>query len=188
MIDAIANWHLILVHYTVALLSVSTTLCAIAALIKNRKISLANRLGIHDYRSDVLQNDKARIAQKYKGKGRMVTIVGDGINDATSLNSTHIGIAMGSRTDLTIEIALVTSVKGDLVKCVNAIELSRATMSNIKQNVFLAFIYGAPIAAGALYPFLAILLSHIFAAAAISLTSVSVIGNALRLNLKGVDL
>lgn len=153
--------------------------------------SVADKLGINDYRADVLPNDKARIVQEYKNKGCMVAMVGDGINDAPALSSAHVGIAMGSGTDVAMESAGVTLVKGDLLKCVSAIELSRATMSNIRQNLFLAFVYnalGVPIAAGALYPFLGILLSPIFAAAAMSLSSVSVIGNALRLNLKRVDL
>ena len=153
--------------------------------------SVADKLGINDYRADVLPNDKARIVQEYKNKGCMVAMVGDGINDAPALSSAHVGIAMGSGTDVAMESAGVTLVKGDLLKCVSAIELSRATMSNIRQNLFLAFVYnalGVPIAAGALYPFLGILLSPIFAAAAMSLSSVSVICNALRLNLKRVDL
>jgi len=153
--------------------------------------SVADKLGIHDYRADVLPNDKARIVQEYKNKGCKVAMVGDGINDAPALSSAHVGIAMGSGTDVAMESAGVTLVKGDLLKCVSAIKLSRATMSNIRQNLFLAFIYnalGVPIAAGALYLFLGILLSPIFAAAAMSLSSVSVIGNALRLNLKRVDL
>jgi Cu+-exporting ATPase len=153
--------------------------------------SVADRLGIHDYRADVLPNDKARVVQEYKDKGCMVAMVGDGINDAPALSSAHVGIAMGSGTDVAMESAGVTLVKGDLLKCVSAIELSRATMSNIRQNLFLAFVYnalGVPIAAGVLYPFLGVLLSPIFAAAAMSLSSVSVIGNALRLNLKRLDL
>lgn len=153
--------------------------------------SVADKLGINDYRADVLPNDKARIVQEYKNKGCKVAMVGDGINDAPALSSAHVGIAMGSGTDVAMESAGVTLVKGDLLKCVSAIELSRATMSNIRQNLFLAFVYnalGVPIAAGALYPFLGILLSPIFAAAAMSLSSVSVIGNALRLNLKRIDL
>ena len=153
--------------------------------------SVADKLGINDYRADVLPNDKARIVQEYKNKGCKVAMVGDGINDAPALSSAHVGIAMGSGTDVAMESAGVTLVKGDLLKCVSAIELSRATMSNIRQNLFLAFVYnalGVPIAAGALYPFLGILLSPIFAAAAMSLSSVSVICNALRLNLKRVDL
>lgn len=153
--------------------------------------SVADKLSIHDYRADVLPNDKAKIVQEYKDKGCMVAMVGDGINDAPALSSAHVGIAMGSGTDVAMESAGVTLVKGDLLKCLSAIELSRATMTNIRQNLFLAFVYnalGIPIAAGALYPFLGILLSPIFAAAAMSLSSVSVIGNALRLNLKRVDL
>ena len=151
--------------------------------------SVADRLGIHDYRADVLPNDKARIVQEYKDKGCKVAMVGDGINDAPALSSAHVGIAMGNGTDVAMESAGVTLVKGDLLKCVSAIELSRATMSNIRQNLFLAFAYnalGIPIAAGVLYPFLGVLLSPIFAAAAMSLSSISVIGNALRLNFKRV--
>lgn len=153
--------------------------------------SVATRLGIRDYAADVLPNDKARIVQEYKDKGCMVAMVGDGINDATALSSAHVSIAMGSGTDVAMESAGVILVKGDLLKCISAIELSRATMSNIRQNLFLAFVYnalGVPIAAGALYPFFGVLLSPIFAAVAMSLSSISIIGNALRLNLKRLDL
>lgn len=153
--------------------------------------SVADQLGIHQYRADVLPNDKAQIVQDYKDKGLRVAMVGDGINDAPALSTADVGIAMGSGSDIAMESAGVTLVKGDLRKCVSALKLSRATMGNIRQNLFLAFIYnviGIPIAAGLLYPFFGILLSPIFAAAAMSLSSVSVIGNALLLNLKRIDL
>lgn len=149
--------------------------------------SVADKLGIHDFRADILPEDKAKIVQEYKDNGHKVAMAGDGINDAPALSSAHVGIAMGSGTDVAIESSGITLVKGDLLRLVGAINLSHAVMNNIRQNLFLAFVYnacGVPIAAGLLYPFFGILLSPIFAAAAMSLSSVSVIGNALRLNLK----
>ncbi len=152
--------------------------------------SVAGKLGIQHFRSDVLPEDKAKIVKKYKDEGYIVAMAGDGINDAPALSSAHVGIAMGSGTDVAIESAGVTLVKGDLDRIVSAINLSHAVMSNIRQNLFLAFVYnasGVPIAAGILYPFFGILLSPIFAAAAMSLSCLSVISNALRLNKNQVN-
>lgn len=152
--------------------------------------SVADQLNIDEYKADILPEDKAKIIQEYKDKGRIVAMAGDGINDAPALSSAHVGIAMGTGTDVAIESAGITLIKGDLLKLIDAIDLSRATINNIRQNLFLAFIYnaiGVPIAAGILYPFFGILLSPIFAAVAMSLSSVSVISNALRLNLKQFD-
>ncbi len=153
--------------------------------------AVADQLGISEYIADVLPNDKARVVQEYKDRGCKVVMIGDGINDAPALSTAHVGIAMGNGTDVAMESAGVTLVKGDLLKCISAINLSRATMRNIRQNLFLALVYnacGVPIAAGILYPIWGLLLSPIFAAAAMSLSSVSVIGNALRLNFKRIDL
>jgi P-type Cu+ transporter len=145
--------------------------------------AVAAKLGIDQVLAEVLPDEKAA-EKRLQEKGLMVAMAGDGINDAPALAQAHVGIAMGTGTDVAMESAGVTLVKGDLIGIVRARKLSRATMTNIKQNLFFAFIYnslGVPVAAGVLYPFFGILLSPIIAAAAMSLSSVSVVGNALRL-------
>ena len=151
--------------------------------------AVAGELGIDEVVADVLPADKESVVRRLQEEGRMVAMAGDGINDAPSLARAHVGIAMGGGSDIAMESAQVTLVKGDLKGLVSAISLSRATMRNIKQNLFFAFIYNAlsvPIAAGALFPFLGIILSPMIAAAAMSLSSVSVISNALRLKGKAI--
>ncbi len=143
------------------------------------------RLGIDDVRAEILPDEKGAIVKELQDQGHMVAMAGDGINDAPALAQAHIGIAMGTGTDVAMESAGVTRVKGDLRGLVRARHLSRATMRNIRQNLFFAFAYnflGIPIAAGVLYPAFGLLLSPIIAGAAMSLSSVSVIGNALRLS------
>jgi P-type Cu+ transporter len=151
---------------------------------KRTAASVAKRLGIDEVEAEVLPEDKARIVQRLKSEGRVVAMAGDGVNDAPALTAADVGIAMGTGTDIAIESAGVTLVKGDLLGIARARRLSQATMSNIRQNLFFAFIYntaGIPLAAGVLYPFFGLLLSPIVAAAAMALSSVSVIANALRL-------
>ena len=146
--------------------------------------AVARRLGLDEVVAEVLPNQKAEIVKRFQSEGRKVAMAGDGINDAPALAQAQVGIAMGTGTDVAMESAGVTLVKGDLRGIVRAIRLSRATMKNIKQNLFFAFVYntiGVPIAAGVLYPFFGLLLSPMIAAAAMSFSSVSVIANALRL-------
>ncbi|MEN8135469.1 MAG: heavy metal translocating P-type ATPase [Thermodesulfobacteriota bacterium] len=146
--------------------------------------AVAARLDIDEVVAEVLPDEKAAAVKKFQDEGKVVSMAGDGINDAPALAQAQVGIAMGTGTDVAMESAGVTLVKGDLTGIVRARKLSRATMANIRQNLFFAFIYnslGVPIAAGVLYPLFGILLSPIIAAAAMSLSSVSVVGNALRL-------
>ncbi len=146
--------------------------------------AVATRLGIDEVIAGVLPDDKAAAVQALQRKGRVVAMAGDGINDAPALAQAQVGIAMGTGTDIAMESAGVTLVRGDLRGIVRARRLSDRTMANIRQNLFFAFAYntaGVPIAAGALYPLFGLLLSPMLAAAAMSLSSVSVIGNALRL-------
>jgi Cu+-exporting ATPase len=145
---------------------------------------VGRELQIDEVIAEVLPDQKAETIKRLQEGGHIVAMAGDGINDAPALAQAHVGIAMGTGTDVAMESAGVTLVKGDLRGIVRARILSRATMRNIKQNLFWAFVYnsiGVPIAAGILYPFLGILLSPMIAAAAMSFSSVSVIGNALRL-------
>jgi Cu+-exporting ATPase len=147
--------------------------------------AVAAKLGIDQVEAEVLPEDKSKIVERFRSQGRVVAMAGDGVNDAPALAAADVGIAMGTGTDVAMESAGVTLLKGDLRGIVRARHLSAATMANIRQNLFFAFVYnaaGVPVAAGVLYPFFGILLSPIIAAAAMALSSVSVIGNALRLN------
>jgi Cu+-exporting ATPase len=147
--------------------------------------AVAQKLGLDQVIAGVLPDQKADKVKALQGEGKRVAMAGDGVNDAPALAQAHVGIAMGTGTDVAMESAGVTLVKGDLNGIVRARQLSRATMRNIRQNLFFAFVYnslGVPIAAGILYPWFGILLSPMIAAAAMSLSSVSVISNALRLN------
>ena len=146
--------------------------------------SVARELGIDEFRAEVMPDEKIEIVKRLKASGAIVAMAGDGINDAPALAAADVGIAMGTGTDVAIESASITLVKGDLMGIVKAMHLSRAVMRNIRQNLFFAFIYnalGVPIAAGVLYPFFGVLLSPMIAGAAMSFSSVSVIANALRL-------
>ncbi|MGZ4732981.1 MAG: HAD-IC family P-type ATPase, partial [Terriglobales bacterium] len=146
--------------------------------------AVAKNLGIEDFEAEVLPDKKSEVVQWLQTKGRIVAMAGDGINDAPALAQADVGIAMGTGTDIAMESGGITLVKGDLSGIVRARKLSQATMRNIRQNLFFAFVYnslGVPIAAGVLYPFFGLLLSPILAAAAMSLSSVSVITNSLRL-------
>jgi Cu+-exporting ATPase len=146
--------------------------------------AVADKLGIDEVIAEVLPEQKAEKVRALQEAGNFVAMAGDGINDAPALAQAQVGIAMGTGTDVAMESAGVTLVKGDLNGIVRARKLSRATMRNIKQNLYFAFGYnalGIPIAAGVLYPFFGLLLSPMIAAAAMSFSSVSVIGNALRL-------
>jgi P-type Cu+ transporter len=146
--------------------------------------AIARQLNIEEFRAEVLPEEKAQLVERLQKEGRVVAMAGDGINDAPALAQADVGIAMGTGTDVAMESGGVTLVKGDLAGIVRARRLSHATMRNIRQNLFFAFLYnslGVPIAAGVLYPFFGVLLSPILAAAAMSFSSVSVIANALRL-------
>jgi Cu+-exporting ATPase len=146
--------------------------------------AVAAELGIDEFEAEILPDKKSEVVRRLQQRGRTVAMAGDGINDAPALAQADVGIAMGTGTDVAIESASVTLVKGDLAGIVRARKLSQATMRNIRQNLFFAFIYnllGVPIAAGVLYPFFGLLLSPILAAAAMSFSSVSVITNSLRL-------
>ena len=155
---------------------------------ENTAKAVADELGLASYKAGCLPEDKLKEIKKLQAEGKIVAMAGDGINDAPALAQADIGIAMGTGTDVAIESAKITLVKGDLQGIVKAKNLSHAVMKNIKQNLFFAFFYnvlGVPIAAGVLYPFFGILLSPMIAALAMSFSSVSVIVNALRLrNLK----
>jgi P-type Cu+ transporter len=146
--------------------------------------SVARELGIDEFQAEVMPDEKIEIVKRLKARNAIVAMAGDGINDAPALAAADVGIAMGTGTDVAIESANITLVKGDLIGIVKAMHLSRAVMRNIRQNLFFAFIYnalGVPIAAGILYPFFGVLLSPMIAGAAMSFSSVSVIANALRL-------
>ncbi len=146
--------------------------------------AVGRELGLDDLQADVLPQDKHRIVRALKQSGKIVAMAGDGVNDAPALAEADVGIAMGTGTEVAIQSAGITLVKGDLAGIVRARALSRATMRNIRQNLVFAFAYnivGVPVAAGILYPAFGIVLSPVVAALAMSLSSVSVIGNALRL-------
>ena len=151
---------------------------------KTTALAIAGKLGLDEVKAEVLPEEKVRIVRELQAEGRTVAMAGDGVNDAPALAQAHVGIAMGTGTDVAMESAGITLVKGDLRGIAKARRLSRATMRNIRQNLFFAFAYnaaGIPIAAGALFPLFGLLLSPMIASAAMSLSSISVIANALRL-------
>jgi hypothetical protein len=157
--------------------------------VTTQRISEADKLGLDEFVDEVMPEDKAGAVKRFQERGSIVAMAGDGINDGPALAQAQVGIAMGTGTDVAVESTRVTLVKGDLRGIVRAALLSKATMRNIKQNLFFAFIYntlGVPIASGVLYPVFGLLLSPMIAAAAKSFSSVSVVGNALRL--KRVDI
>jgi Cu+-exporting ATPase len=146
--------------------------------------TVATKLGIDEVQAEVLPEQKAEVVKRLQTQGHRVAMAGDGVNDAPALAAADVGIAMGTGTDVAMESASMTLVKGDLTGLVRARRLSKAIMRNIRQNLFFAFLYntlGIPLAAGALYPFFGLLLSPMFASAAMTFSSVSVILNALRL-------
>jgi len=146
--------------------------------------AVAKRLGIDEVHAEVLPDQKHQIVKQLQANGKIVAMAGDGVNDSPALAQAHVGIAMGTGTDVAMESARIVLVKGDLRGIAKARMLSRKTMRNIRSNLFLAFVYnalGVPIAAGVLYPFFGVLLTPVFASAAMSLSSVSVVFNALRL-------
>jgi Cu+-exporting ATPase len=147
-------------------------------------LAIAAKLGIADVEAEVLPDQKSAVVKRLQAQGHVVAMAGDGVNDAPALAQAQVGIAMGTGTDVAMQSAGITLVKGDLRGIVRARRLSQATMRNIRQNLFFAFVYnalGVPIAAGVLYPVFGLLLSPIIASAAMSFSSVSVIANALRL-------
>ncbi|MEE1974297.1 HAD-IC family P-type ATPase, partial [Maribacter flavus] len=151
--------------------------------------AVADELNLADFQASMLPENKLQEVEKLQGQGKVVAMAGDGINDAPALAKSDVGIAMGTGTDVAIESAAISLVKGDLHGIVKARNLSDAVMRNIKQNLFFAMIYntlGIPIAAGLLYPFFGILLSPMIAALAMSFSSVSVIANSLRLKSKNI--
>ena len=146
--------------------------------------AVARELSIYEFEAGVLPQQKVEIVKRLQSEGRVVAMAGDGINDAPALAEAEVGIAMGTGTDVAMESAGITLVKGDLQGIVRARRLSRATLRNIRQNLFFAFVYnslGIPLAAGVLYPVFGLLLSPVVASAAMTFSSVSVIANALRL-------
>jgi Cu+-exporting ATPase len=146
--------------------------------------AVARRLGIDEVHAEVMPRQKDEVVARLQAQGRIVAMAGDGTNDAPALARAHVGIAMGSGTDVAMQSAGVTLVQGDLRAIVRAVKLSRAVMRNFRQNLFFAFIYnalGVPIAAGVAYPVLGVLLSPMLASAAMAMSSVTVIANALRL-------
>ena len=150
----------------------------------NTAEAVAKKLGIKQVFADVLPEQKAARIKELQARGKIVAMAGDGVNDAPALAQADVGIAMGTGTDVAIESADITLLRGDLRGILRAKNLSRATMKNIRQNLFFAFVYnlvGVPIAAGVLYPFFGLLLSPMIASAAMTFSSVSVIANALRL-------